>query len=155
MTAWKFNFVLCSPNDCSSTKTRHLNAQKKCKSIELFQGHAYSNILQLSCALGKIEIVPRFQGFSVYKISLRISYLQLQYRKLQSEVSPSRCFALEPHAKEPYYQHGKQNYKETLTSDWSKTENNTSCNARGNFKTLCLFLVTKWKQWVNRTLGVR
>ena len=31
--------------------------------------------LQISCALGKIETVPRFPGFSVFKVSLRISHI--------------------------------------------------------------------------------
>lgn len=94
-------------------KTRHLKLQKNLKVSNFFKAMpsatSITNILRAGKNWNRSSL-SRF--LSVQSFSAYITYLQLQDRKLQSEVSPSRSFALEPHAKEPYYQHGKQNYKE-------------------------------------------
>ena len=121
----KFNFVLCSPNDCSSAKTRHLNALGKLKSS------LASHVIQ--CKLAS-ESSAHVQSFFA-----NITYLKLQYRNLQSQGLTFEKFRVGTTCQGtilPAWPTELQ--RETLINDGRKAKNNTSCNA-GIISKLCAY----------------
>ena len=131
MTVWKFSFVLCSPNDCSSTKNASSKIAEKFKSIELLQGHAFSNVHYKY--LARWEKLKPFLAFQVSQCSkfLRVYHISttarqkvairgLTYKKFRVGTTCQGAIL-------PAWQTELQ--RETLIHDWSNAKNNTSCNA--------------------------
>lgn len=109
--------------------------------MKFFQEHPYSNICHKSWELAKIEIVSCFPGFSkpTIKFSARLeSVLVCEYHisktaiqkvtlNQRSHLREVSRWNLMPGTTLPAWQTELQ--KETLSNDWSKAKNNTSCDA--------------------------